>query len=92
MHTSSARMSNKLPIFKIAGDKAVPTLKLDREVCVVGRAGAANLTLNAPQVSKLHAMVIQDTHGVYVRDLASKNGVEVNGSIIREATLPMTTS
>jgi pSer/pThr/pTyr-binding forkhead associated (FHA) protein len=82
--------SKGLPVFKVAADKGThPPVQLDRAVCVVGRRGSAHLPLNAPQVSKVHALIVREEGSgqVYVRDLASTNGVEVNGAKVNEATL-----
>ena len=86
----SKQASGVVPLFKVvAGDRETAhPLRLDRAVCVVGRQPGSNLALPAPQVSKLHALLVRDPRrGVYVRDLASTNGVEVNGLGIREAAL-----
>jgi pSer/pThr/pTyr-binding forkhead associated (FHA) protein len=67
----------------VAADKGThPPVQLDRSVCIVGRRGSAHLPLSAPQVSKVHALIVRDdvSGRVYVRDLASTNGVEVNGA------------
>jgi pSer/pThr/pTyr-binding forkhead associated (FHA) protein len=82
------QVSQNLPIFKVAADQGThPPVGLDRPVCVVGRQGRANLPLQSPQVSKLHALIVREQRRVYVRDLASTNGVEVNGSPVREVGL-----
>ncbi|HYO10977.1 MAG TPA: FHA domain-containing protein, partial [Tepidisphaeraceae bacterium] len=70
-----------------ASQKKHPPVALDRAVCVIGRQERANLPLPAPQVSKVHALVVRGRGGVYLRDLASRNGVEVNGEPVREAGL-----
>ena len=62
-------------------------MTLDLPVCIVGRHGNSHLSLPAPQVSKLHALLVREKHRVYVRDLASTNGVEVNGDAVRERAL-----
>jgi pSer/pThr/pTyr-binding forkhead associated (FHA) protein len=71
-----------------ADEGSHPPVKLDRPVCVIGRReNGVNLPLSSPQVSKMHALVVRDIHGVYVRDLASTNGVERNGVPVQEAGL-----
>lgn len=51
---------------------------------VIGRSSKTDLKIVSKQVSKIHAAIeIQD--GVpYIRDLNSRNGVELNGALIRE--------
>jgi pSer/pThr/pTyr-binding forkhead associated (FHA) protein len=63
-------------------------VKLDRPVCVIGRHEVGvHLPLQSPQVSKMHALVVRDARGVYLRDLASTNGVQRNGAPVQEAGL-----
>jgi pSer/pThr/pTyr-binding forkhead associated (FHA) protein len=84
----SKQVQKQVPIFKIAADQGThPPVGLDRPVCVVGRHDYANLPLPAKAVSKIHALIVREQRRVYVRDLASTNGVEVNGKAIRETAL-----
>src|SRR5688572_1522217 len=77
-----------LPIFKVFADQGRhPAVAMDRPVCVVGRQYGVNLPLNAPQVSKYHALIVRDGGRIYLRDLASTNGVERNGQPVGEAAL-----
>src|SRR2546423_3862252 len=77
-----------LPIFKVFPDRGKhPPVMLDRDVCVIGRDYDANLPLSAPQVSRHHALIIRGRSKVYIRDLASKNGVQRNGKPVRETEL-----
>ena len=81
-------VSQSVPIFKVAADQGThPRVGLDRPVCVVGRKEPANLPLPAKEVSKLHALIVREQRRVYLRDLASTNGVEVNGAAVREVGL-----
>lgn len=54
---------------------------------LVGRGEEAGLTLDDPDVSRLHLEVVRDQDGATVRDLESKNGLEVNGKRMRERRL-----
>jgi pSer/pThr/pTyr-binding forkhead associated (FHA) protein len=84
----SKQVSQQVPIFKIAADQGThPPVGLDRPVCVVGRHDYANLPLPAKAVSKLHALIVREQRRVYLRDLASTNGVDVNGAAVRETEL-----
>jgi pSer/pThr/pTyr-binding forkhead associated (FHA) protein len=81
-------VSQHLPIFKVAAEQGKhPAVGLDRPVCVVGRKDYVNLPLPAKEVSKLHALIVREQSRVYLRDLASTNGVEVNGEAVREVGL-----
>jgi predicted component of type VI protein secretion system len=53
---------------------------------VLGRSADANLTIEDPLVSRLHARIVIDEAGARVEDLESRNGVRVNGVIIRMPT------
>jgi pSer/pThr/pTyr-binding forkhead associated (FHA) protein len=84
----SKHVQQQVPIFKIAADQGThPPVGLDRPVCVVGRHDYANLPLPAKAVSKLHALIVREQRRVYLRDLASTNGVDVNGEAVRETEL-----
>jgi pSer/pThr/pTyr-binding forkhead associated (FHA) protein len=77
-----------LPIFKVFADEGRhPAVAMDRPVCVVGRKYGVNLPLDAPQVSKYHALIVRDGARIYLRDLASTNGVEINGEPVEEVEL-----
>src|SRR5947207_9684811 len=77
-----------LPIFKVSPDRGThPPVALNRPVCVIGRDYDANLPLDAPQVSRHHALIVRSRTKVYLRDLASTNGVQRNGKLVREAEL-----
>ncbi|HBQ10624.1 MAG: EAL domain-containing protein [Sandaracinaceae bacterium] len=45
----------------------------------IGRSRAAQLVLESPRVSKLHAEIAQNGRGLVIRDLDSRNGTFVNG-------------
>ncbi|HEV2296613.1 MAG TPA: FHA domain-containing protein [Tepidisphaeraceae bacterium] len=89
MPTLPRELARDLPIFKVWGDDGNhPPVALDRPVCVIGRReGGVNLPLQAPQVSKLHALLVRTQQRVYVRDLASRNGVQRNGAPVQEVGL-----
>lgn len=60
---------------------------LDRAICLVGARARVHLPLPSPQVSKSHALIVNDQDRVYIRDLASKNRTFVNDRPIKEAAL-----
>jgi hypothetical protein len=53
---------------------------------VLGRSSEANLTIEDPLVSRLHARIVIDEQGGRLEDLESRNGVRVNGVLIRGST------
>jgi pSer/pThr/pTyr-binding forkhead associated (FHA) protein len=50
---------------------------------LVGRAPNADLRLDDPQVSRLHARIEMRDDGVYVEDLGSRNGTRVDGAKVQ---------
>lgn len=50
---------------------------------ILGRAPESDLVVNAPEVSRRHALVYRHDGEVYVRDLESANGTMVDGRAVR---------
>jgi len=63
------------------------TVALNRSVCVVGARNRVHLPLPSPMISRAHALLVNNSDGVYLRDLASTNHVFLNGSPVREVML-----
>jgi pSer/pThr/pTyr-binding forkhead associated (FHA) protein len=57
---------------------AIATRRFGRRV-LVGRAPTADLRIDDPRVSRLHARIEMRDDGVYLEDLGSRNGTLVNG-------------
>jgi hypothetical protein len=53
----------------------------------VGRSPSADLTFEDRTVSRRHAVIVRDEHGVRILDDLSRNGVVVNGRRVAEARL-----
>ncbi len=49
---------------------------------LIGRAPRADLRLDDPQVSRLHARIEMRDDGVHVADLGSRNGTSVDGVLL----------
>jgi pSer/pThr/pTyr-binding forkhead associated (FHA) protein len=64
-----------------------PALPLGRPFTLVGSRHRAHLHLLSRSVSKSHAAIIGTDSGLYVRDLASREHVFVNGVPVKEADL-----
>ena len=64
-----------------------PDIALSRQVTVVGSKAGSRLHLASSTVSQSHALIVNSTSGAYVRDLASRTHVYVNGKDHREADL-----
>jgi pSer/pThr/pTyr-binding forkhead associated (FHA) protein len=57
----------------------ISTRRLGRRI-LVGRAPSADVRIDHPQVSRLHARIEMRDDGVYVEDLGSRNGTLVDGA------------
>jgi pSer/pThr/pTyr-binding forkhead associated (FHA) protein len=62
----------------VAHAGTIKTYRFGRRV-LVGRAPSADLRLDDPMVSRLHARIEMRDDGVYVEDLGSRNGTSVDG-------------
>ena len=62
-------------------DGSIKTYRFGRRI-LVGRAPSADLRLDDPRVSRLHARIELRDDGVYVEDLGSRNGTAVEGTTI----------
>lgn len=88
MNQSSGAPSLKWPILKPDNPgRDAPAVRLNRLSCVIGDRSRVHLPLPSPLVSRAHALIIVDSDEVYVRDLASRNKLFVNGSPVREVAL-----
>jgi pSer/pThr/pTyr-binding forkhead associated (FHA) protein len=56
----------------------IATRRLGRRI-LVGRAPSADVRIDDPRVSRLHARIEMRDDGVYVEDLGSRNGTLVDG-------------
>jgi pSer/pThr/pTyr-binding forkhead associated (FHA) protein len=67
-----------------AGKPAIP---LHRPVTVIGSRSTARIHLMSSTVSKAHALVVHSAGRTYIRDLASRSRVYVNGDQVRDIEL-----
>jgi pSer/pThr/pTyr-binding forkhead associated (FHA) protein len=65
----------------VSVDDAITTRRLGRRV-LVGRAPTADIKVSDPRASRLHARIEVREDGVYVEDLGSRNGTQVNGEAL----------
>ncbi|HEY4441323.1 MAG TPA: FHA domain-containing protein [Candidatus Elarobacter sp.] len=56
----------------------IKTYRFGRRI-LVGRSPSADLRLDDPRVSRLHARIELRDDGVYVEDLGSRNGTTIDG-------------
>ncbi|GAC1379677.1 MAG: hypothetical protein NVS4B7_18350 [Ktedonobacteraceae bacterium] len=60
------------------GDMAVQRFVLDRPLMTIGRGSESDIVINDASISRRHAQILQQVNGLYVQDLASRNGTRVN--------------
>jgi pSer/pThr/pTyr-binding forkhead associated (FHA) protein len=60
---------------------------LRKSISVVGRNPNADLRIDQPLVSGIHARILRRGGRVLLRDTGSRNGTSVNGEVVREAQL-----
>ena len=65
----------------VAHAGTIKTLRFGRRI-LVGRSPSADLALDDPSVSRLHARIEMRDDGVYVEDLGSRNGTTVDGQAV----------
>ncbi|MFV5503910.1 FHA domain-containing protein [Acinetobacter sp. 226] len=73
-------------IHAITGDLTGQEISIDRDM-VVGRHQAADIVLQAAEISRKHAAFLLKDGALWVQDLGSSNGTFVNDVQIEQATL-----
>ncbi len=71
--------------YKVAGEHRF--LVLNRERFTIGRMDENDLVLQDHTVSRNHAELLLRPEGWYIRDLGARNGVSVNGQLVKESVL-----
>ena len=61
--------------------------ELTKRAMVVGRSRDCDITIDDANISRRHAEIRQENGSYWIVDLASTNGVEVNGKLVRRAEL-----
>src|SRR4051794_5952458 len=80
--------SRATPVLVPQGEFAgKPDLPLDRPVTTVGSRHTCRIHLLSRSVSKAHALFVNSGGTIYVTDLASRAGVQVNGKPVKQAEL-----
>jgi hypothetical protein len=54
---------------------------------IIGRSLDCNLSIEDPLVSREHARIVIDDDGARIEDMRSRNGVRVNGFVVRQPTI-----
>lgn len=59
---------------------------LPQGATIIGRSLECNLSIEDPLVSRQHAQIVIDGSGARIEDMRSRNGVRVNGLVVRQPT------
>ncbi len=78
--TSTFLETHRATLIILAGPAAGTEFDLDRARLLIGRSKTADLQIDLPSISSEHAALELDANGFGIRDLASTNGVDVNGA------------
>lgn len=72
----------------MSGSKKGRSIKFEKGKIIIGRGDEADLNLDDAGVSRKHAMIeIHSREQVYISDLASQNGIWLNGMRVRNTKL-----
>jgi len=70
--------------FLLINDREVPITKKNT---ILGRSSECDIILQSEYVSRKHAVIIRDPHGLSIRELGSTIGIRVNGQNVIQARL-----
>ncbi len=65
------------------GIPGVRVLPLEQQVCLLGASPGADIFVDNPFVSRMHAQIVQEGDRFRIRDLDSKNGTFLNGTRLK---------
>ena len=66
-----------------SGIPGVRVIPLDHKICILGSSPNAEVFVDNPYVSRMHAQIVQEADRYLIRDLDSKNGTFVNGNRLK---------
>ena len=69
------------------GSASGPVITLQRPVVLIGRHPECDARIDSPGVSRRHCCLALAYDRVMIRDLGSRNGLRVNGTVVDEAVL-----
>lgn len=79
--------SHRATLTVLRGPAAGTEFELDRPRLILGRGAEVDIRLDSAAISSEHAGLEVDSDGFGIRDLASTNGVRVNGAEVISADL-----
>jgi serine/threonine protein kinase len=90
--TTYSQITTSLPTAETATAFLIPVdggepIPLSRQRVLIGRKEHCDIQINSPLVSEQHCELIREGRWWTVRDLNSKNGIRINGSLVEEGTL-----
>lgn len=71
----------------LSGADKGSTIPLTAQVLTIGRSDENDIVVQSEGVSRNHAKIVADSHGISIMDNGSKNGILVNGSRKTESPL-----
>jgi pSer/pThr/pTyr-binding forkhead associated (FHA) protein len=78
---------NRASLTRIEGPSSGHEFPLDNHRILIGRSPSAGIQLAEPSVSHTHAALELGASGFGIRDLASTNGLRVNGGVVASTVL-----
>ncbi|MEO6887779.1 MAG: FHA domain-containing protein [Ktedonobacteraceae bacterium] len=64
------------------GELSGKSFLLEHPVLTIGRGIESDVVINDPSISRRHAQIVRQPNGMYVQDLASRNGTYINDELL----------
>lgn len=74
-----------LPAWATLTDRNGHTVEVRSNRALIGRSNDADVIVNAPEVSRLHALIYRQDGEAYITDRASANGTQVDGVAVKKS-------
>ncbi|WP_193378503.1 FHA domain-containing protein, partial [Singulisphaera acidiphila] len=90
LHPLSTLYARTLPTTALEIDGVVGQTygwRMSRALALIGRSTACQVRLMNPSISNFHAALVRTPSGVWIVDLLSREGLEVDGAYVRAARL-----
>jgi uncharacterized coiled-coil protein SlyX len=83
---SAAALATSRVLVLLDGDQPIK-YPLFRSEMTVGRVDVADIKIESQFISRLHARLVTTTTGTRIEDIASKNGIKINGKLTNSQEL-----